>query len=263
MTHQYTENPNKPQHCIECGFHFNLHGPDAICEACPNVGELHVFGKDGRVMALCQSCRDAEEQILLKDYTPPDVNSPEANKRVEEHNALHDVLKKAKEIDTSIRFTADMFNAKTIAIVDIKKAIDDDPTIENKNYKLAEFLKERIEHFNGVIFDTRRVLTDAFAEQKAAQIYMNELANRLRAEEREKLKIADITYDAKAPKTVKPKTIKVSNTSDEKEKIKKLCKELGIQEYTFTLVKLAKKWTVEETGNHFRRMINEGKSMSS
>lgn len=194
----------------------------------------------------CETCEKTELEIKCwfsnmyqcDECHAKDVahNSPEAQAaRGEVYKAEQKVLDEARAIDASIVVKTDLFNAATIAIVDLKKSIDLDESITNKPYVLAEQLKARFEHFKTVVFDLNQQLVEAGNQQKAIQVYLNNLANSLRAEEREKLKIADINYKPNLVKNPTIKTLKTSGTSSKKAtkaEIKKAATELGIPEFT-------------------------------
>jgi hypothetical protein len=201
------------------------------CESCPKTDtEVKCwFGN----MFQCDECH-------AKDMAH---NSPEAQEaRGQAYKQEQSILAEAKAIDDSIQVRSDLFNAATVAIVDIKKAIDADESITNKPYKLAETLKARFEHFKNIVFDLNQQLVEAGNQQKAIQVYLNNLANTLRAEEREKLKIADINYkpnQVKSPTVKSIKTVGTTNKKATKAEIKKAANELGIPEFTlasFTLM---------------------------
>jgi hypothetical protein len=168
----------------------------------------------------------------------------------------------ARQIDNAISVRTDLFNAATVAIQSLKENIDLDTGIINKPYALAEQLKNRFEHFKSVVFDLNEKLVAAGNEQKAIQIYLNNLANTLRAEEREKLKIADINYKPNVVKPIKPTAIKTAKGKFNKAEISKYAKELGVAEFTLQMLVVSKGITPEAAANMLRKSINEAKSES-
>lgn len=195
------------------------------CEACPTtLASLVLTGKKlifFKGTWFCPSCHAKEVELT-------EISAKEADKRVEESraqsNSLVDI---SRQIDQTIQLREDVFNAHTVAIMDLKKAIDEDTTIENKPLFLAEELHKRYSHLAKVVFDARSMIVDATNQQRAIHTYMATLSNQLRAEEREKLKLQDINYH---PET--PKTPKVRGTSSKPRTAKKIatlaeCKEMA------------------------------------
>ena len=159
----------------------------------------------------------------------------------------------------------DLFNAATVAIVDLKKSIDDDISIPNKPYTLAEELKRRFEHFKTVVFELNQQIVDAGNNQKAIQVYLNQLANQLRSEEREKLKISDLSYQPVKVKPVTPKGIKTTGTRKsgrlDKTELRKVASELGVPEFSLQMIVVSKGVTIIEAGRILKASIESAKSI--
>ena len=210
-------------------------------------------------MWFCDECWATEEASQAS------ITAEQKQVRVEKFNESVEskVIDASRVIDNSIQVRTDLFNAATTAIVDLKKAIDENPEIANKPYALAEELTTRFNHFKQVVFDAQQQIMEAGNHQKAIQVYLNQLANSLRAEEREKLKIADINYK---PATVKPTVKRVStsqtkkSTKLDKAELRKFAAELGVSEFTLQMVVVSKGITVEAAANILRRSIAETKS---
>lgn len=271
MNHDFQPNPSEPLKCIDCGYPIEQHGPNAVCESCANIGQLNPFGLGNKMALLCRDCIEREKQVLLeqgqKDMA--EFQSPERQEaRLAEYNRVvkpyEHLIANARKIDESIHLSTDIFNAKTVAFTDLRDAINADESIsaDDKHFELARLCKERIAHFQKVIFDLDKAKIEAYSEQKSWHLQLNDLANRLRTDERERLRISDITYDVKMPKVVTPRTIKMSQNKATKAEIRALSVELKIPEFTLQLVATSKNWTAEQLGNHFRRTIKEGQSIS-
>jgi hypothetical protein len=238
----------------ECGIcHKDMiaHTDMATCECCHNVGPVEL--KYGN-MLMCKDCIIKEEKAYAENMTPEAQQS-----RVDAmNNNMNTALAAARAIDDSITVRTDLFNAATVSIDELKKAIDTDTSITNKHYALAEELSRRLAHYKQVIFEAQETIVKEGNNQKATQVYLNQLANKLRAEERERLKIADINY--KPPmKSVKVSAVRNSKKFDKVE-VRKLAAELGVQEFTIQMLVLSKNMTVTEVGNMLRKSINEAKS---
>jgi len=272
MNHTFNPSPLNTDNCSICRYSEHQHSSEAICEACPNVGVVEQYkGINAPEMLLCRECiakEKAREQDFIEyalKYQTPELQ----NERLETHR-MNEALKAASKIDESVTVTTDLFNAKTVAILELKSIIDADPEIENKNYKLAEILADRQKHFSKIIFDKNQELIEAHNSQKAIQSYLNTLANKLHSEEREKLKLQDLNYKPDTTKIAKPKVIKTVGTGMKKESVaevrkalNELNKELGTDfpEFVIATMMLSKKLSLEGAINKLRLMTKESKSI--
>lgn len=219
-----------------------------MCGSVTNV--TPVFGN----MLMCPDCKEIEDKAYKANNTPEMQQS-----RVDSMNIT---LELSREIDNNIQVRTDLFNAATVSIVELKSAIDSDDSIINKPYALASELKDRFEHFKSVVFELGEKIVDAGNQQKAIQVYLNNFANQLRVEEREKLKIADINYQPTKPKSIKVPSVRVSKKLDKME-LAKYAKELGISEFTLQMVCVSQGIPLETAANKLRKSINEAKSESN
>jgi hypothetical protein len=207
---------------------------------------------------MCKSCYDKEISLQAQNNTPE-----KQQERIDlANNRMNVALQSAREVDARILVRPDIFNAATVAIVELKQIIDSDGSIENKNFKLAEVLLERFEHFKTVIFEANETVVQATNNQKAIQIYLNQLANQLRAEEREKLKIQDINYKPKEVKPVKPRAIKTAKPKLDKAALRKYAAELGISEFMLQTIVVSRGVSVEQAADILRKSIKESISES-
>lgn len=214
------------------------------------MGKVEIFAG----MALCRACVVKELESVKAHQSP--------EKQQERINNFQSLVEKSREIDNAIEVRSDIFNAQTVAIVELKAAIESDATIQNKPFALASELDKRYKHLKDVVFGLTQQIVDKTSEQKAIQIYLNQLSNQLRAEEREKLKLTDITYQPKPIKPVKPKTIRTASAKLDKAMLRKFANELGVAEFTLQMLVVSKGITVEAAANLLRKTINEGKSES-
>lgn len=173
-------------------------------------------------------------------------------------------LQAAAHIDNTIQVRTDLFNAHTVSIINLKAEIDNNPEIPNKPYVLAEQLVERFEKFKAVIFEYNEKIVEANNAQKAIQVYLNGMANQLRSEEREKLKIADISYQPTKVKPVKPAAIKTTGTKKatklDKVELRKYAAELGVAEFTLQMVVVARGITIQEAAEMLKKSIAAAKT---
>lgn len=242
------------------------------CEVCdlPDMACTLHYGN----VWYCDSCW-AKEVESTKIHMSPEAQQA----RVDAYNArvnadlaaragnqaiipINTVLKESREIDSAIQVRTDLFNAATKTINELKAAIDADENITNKPYALAEVLKERFDHFKAVVFETNQILVDASNNQRAIQTYLNTLANQLRAEERERLKIADINYKPAPPKTPKEKKIGTTSTKKKLDKaaLKKYAMELGIAEFTLQALCVSQGISAEDAYKKVKASLDAAKA---
>lgn len=218
------------------------------CEVCPNTN-THITKHYGNIW-FCDTCWEKE----IKHQSPEMQQA-----RVEAYRAS---VESSRAIDAKVEVRTDLFNAATESILNLKKMIDENPTITNKPYEVAKQLLDRFNHFKKVIFDMNEQIVAANNEQKAIQVYLNQMANTLRQAEREELKIADINYKPEPVKPHKPKAIKTSGTSKkiDKKLVAQYAKELGVSDFTLQMV-ATQMGDLEKAVNKLRQSIAESKSM--
>jgi hypothetical protein len=198
---------------------------------------------------LCESC--AARTIEITNEIEERMN------KMPELSGLSDRM--MKEIDSTIRISTDVFNAKMLPIEELRKQIEADDSIENKHFKLAEFLTQRFTHLKKVVFEKKTEMEVMAAEQRAIQVYLNNLANKLKQEEREKLRIQDINYKPDSPKKVKTPSLK---KKIDKKEIRKYALELGIEEYTLQIFCISKNISVADAAFMIKKQIDEAKNES-
>jgi hypothetical protein len=230
------------------------------CEVCPKT-EIEISVHYGNLW-MCDKCWSKELALKTENDKPENVAS-----RIEatRHNPIESkLIETSKAIDNSIQVRTDLFNAATVAIMDIKKSIDDNTEIQNKPYTLATTLLERFNHYKQVVFELNEQIIEAGNQQKAIQVYLNQLANSLRAEERAELKIADISYKPQPPKSTSVKTIKTTSKSKKFDKVelRKYAAELGVAEFTLQSFVVSQGLTVAEAADKIRKSIAAAKSQS-
>lgn len=252
MDHSFAPSIGNPALCNKCHRGEIAHGDNAECESCPNKGKMELFAD----MLLCNDCLQKELDAFNEHQSE--------EKQQERVNTYNELVGKSREIDAAVQIRSDIFNAHTVAIINLKAEIDNNPEIENKNFYLASELDTRYKHLKDVIFGHNQAILDATNEQKSIQTYLNNLANQLRAEEREKLKLSDISYKPATIKPLKPKQIKTVKL--DKVMLRKYAHELTLElgqpvpEYMLQILVTSRGLSVEDAANVLRKSINEGKS---
>jgi len=227
------------------------------CEVCNTKGDW--FKHSG--MYMCPVCRDMEMALQAKSLAT-------ANKRVADsktdmlerlantvESSLNPIENLASElpIDTTIKVRDDIFNIKTLSIVDMKAQIDADSTIVNKHFELAARQKARFLHLRTTLFDVRELEVDITSEMRTIQTFFNTHVNNLRTAEREKLKLSDISYQPTAPKP-QAKTRKPKAPKFDKVELARLAKEIGIPEFTIQTICVSKGMTPQEAVDWLKKL---------
>jgi hypothetical protein len=172
------------------------HTAAARCEACDKMGPCEIFGNPSNPRAL----------MLCPDCTKLEID---ANTRVMAETQLT-MLEKAKEVDNSIRYSGDLFNAETVAIEAVRAEINAEAISEvEKHNKFQSFLAERIETYMAAIKQKDDEKFALVARQQANLQSLRAFGNELRKDLREKFKHNDVNYQpvqiVKTPKITKPK----------------------------------------------------------
>lgn len=212
MDHEFQASLTDSKACIRCKRGYRDHSKIAQCEACPNVGPCELFAD----MLLCAKCYAAELKAV-HDYQAPELQEA----RLQEYHKqvrLNELLADAAKQDQTVTLVSDLFNAETKSLIELLTAIDSSD-IENKPYARAEFTVNRIKTFQQALFEAKNKVVELENAIRADQVYLNQEANKLRDEERTKLKIADITYQPATPKTPKPKSDKGTKAAKKSSKV--------------------------------------------
>ena len=210
----------------------------------------------------CDYCENIATKKIGDTYVC-DTHINEVGKKPVEPSPINvnEVLRNARNVDTSIQTRPDLFNAETVAIAALLKAIDEDAAITNKPFAKATVIQERINHQKQVIFELNAKVVDENSKQRAQQQALNNLANQLRQDEREKLRLQDINYkprDVRMPVT--PKSLKLTTKRIDKKELREAARKLGIAEFTMQLVITQKNFTVQQAVEFFEKQIASMKS---
>lgn len=198
MRHNHQPSIADSNICKICKYVELDHSDHATCEACGNTGTCDiVFGN----ILMCMDCQalesKAQAELVAGADSRVEKSRNDSNARV--------TLAKAMQVDQSIQIIQDIFNAETVAIVEIKSAIDADESVVEKHFLLARAIEERFSHFQVIIDAARDTMVEAQSKQRAIQQYYNDLANRLRVEQREQIKLKDVNYKPLEKRISKPK----------------------------------------------------------
>lgn len=219
------------------------------CEVCEQFPHAFKYG-----MWLCQSC-------LVKEGNQRAINQFEMKKR-----ALA-TLDKSDKINSDLKIKEDIFNAETLSLVALEKAVieanNDIPETE-AYYKFASRVKDQIGEYKKLISQKHEEILDIGSRVRASQQHLNNVANKLRAEVREEFKLRDAAYKpevvkVKPVKTLKPTSSKALGKAVIRERVAKLQAEgiLIANEYLFTMQLIRHNNDVDKAEAWIRRSFKE------
>lgn len=227
--------------CAKCRRPEIDHTDHAVCEACPNIGPCQMY-PDVNGILLCQSCIDREEMIRNSESSQI--------KRVEEMKADATTrMEAAQSVDRSIQMRSDVFNAQTVSIIELKQIIDVDTNIkpEEKHFALAKVLTERLNQFKKAIFEKNEEMVNMVNQQRAVQTYLNDLANKLRKEQREEIHLRDVSFPVAPIKSpTKPRNSGAPTKKFDKTEVRKFAALAGMPDSVIQMTCIAKNITPEQ-----------------
>ena len=252
MKHSFilTNDSNK---CNKCHRPEIDHTDFATCESCPTIGPCELY-PDINGSLLCQECIDKEETLRLSPEMQQKRVDELRERSKREQNPSQILLNEVKNINNHIQTRSDVFNAKTIAIKEIQLTIDADDSVTDKHFTLASALTDQLNGIKSAIFSKGEELTILNNEQNAVQTYLNTLLNKLRVEQRDKLKLADINYQPNPTKIVKPRSAPVKKF--DKAELFKYAAESGFPSQALQQVCISKNMTPEQAAKHLTDIVN-------
>src|SRR3990167_1267217 len=191
MNHPFTKSIDNAALCSICAFDFLSHTHAARCSICGKIGEVQVYDK----VLKCNSC-----------ITDSEVGK---NELIQDADVFLRLVR--SEEDASIRYSGDVFNAKTISNHKVKDIIfaDDKLNDEEKHQKYFSFLADRYTHFQQVIFDHSSIVHDANVDVIVISNELRAFGDKVREETRNRIKQADEFYaPAIINKPITPKVVK-------------------------------------------------------
>lgn len=235
MNHSFVPSQLDTNKCASCRRSQIDHSELAKCDCCDDyIGKCELIDD----MLMCPRCTKRQAEITAELAQHKD--NPYKHKH--------------EDLDTSIQTSKDFWNSRIASFEHLKKAIDDDITIIEKEWELAQRVKNRIGHLKEVLFPQRKLELEAVVtEHRMLQTQLNVLASKITKEQREKLKISDINYVPTIPKISKPKAPSIKKF--DKVELRKYAAELGVGEYTLQGLAVAKNITVAEAAGILRESL--------
>lgn len=173
------------------------------CECCSTQNTKETPLRLFMAMWMCPNCVDTNKRLQAESEANAENRVKAEQNRAAEQLAVNKILKEAQTIDSKIEVKTDLFNAETVALIDIQKAIEADDSVTNKNAAVAEAMLTRYQLYREKIFANNAENVELANKQNAIQKYLNELKNKLTEAERERYKLLDANY--------KPNQVKISN----------------------------------------------------
>lgn len=209
----------------------------------------------------CDYCERTDSIRQIGDNFVCPEHIGELNK---ERISANEVLRQSRDVDNRVQVSADIFNAATVAIVELEKAIDDDVAITNKPWAKAQVLLDRFQHFKNVQAQANQTIIEATNHQKALQTRLNVLANDLREEEREKLRLADLNYKPRNIKIpVTAKTIRLSKQKIDNVALRRYAAELNIPEFSMRAIAIQKNLSADGVYKLMKENIEKAKAATN
>ena len=221
MNHKFVANTSAPAICVKCSKDVVAHSEYATCEMCKKFPCVVNVVED---YLMCPACEFGELQAKqeLKDNHVSETPEPIARLENERFNAPSNQVEniaKGNGISplTDLPMGGDeFFNAETMATLELEKKIFSDDTIpqDKKWVFFVEQMQARRGHMQKALVESVALLKEIRSRDASINRSINLLASKLRASEKEKLKIQDINYVPVTPPkkvaartTVKDKTI--------------------------------------------------------
>jgi hypothetical protein len=195
-------------------------------------------------MWLCVPCRDVEIKVM------------------EQTKEVGSIIDSSRKIDESIELKTDIFLAKSIPAKELYASIQQDDSIpeDQKDYQFTKVCYDRFQHFQKVVFDTRKSLSDAENELRMWQVNVQTSAGKLRTELREHFKNLDISYEPRKLKTPKPAVQKTSPAKKfSKAEVNEAAKKYNVPAANLQMVATARNMTADEAGKFLSNLLSSGK----
>lgn len=213
------------------------------CEVCDRV-DIEVWQMHGNIM-MCQDCKTKEETVQSK--------------------IDNIVIHNSRMVDTSIELKQDIFNAKTVALQELRSAFEHDENIpsDKKEYEYAKECLLRLQGLQKAIFEERQSLLDKENEARAIQTAIQTSAGKLREDLRAQFKLQDITYQP-VVKTIKPKKPHAPSVTSKGKlnEVKEAAKKYGVDPIGVQAMVVSRHMSADDAAREFARMLGKDTSVN-
>lgn len=155
----------------------NINTKTGDCDCCERTNVALTRSTEQAGMMQCSVCYTDEQAAIAK------------RRSVE-------VIEQSIAIDETIVLQKDIHNASTVAFIELRAAIQNNDAIpaDQKEYELVKMAAERIKIVKAAIIADEQALMAKKNEHHAWITQVQEVASRLRADYREKIKQYDLSY---------------------------------------------------------------------
>lgn len=242
MKHKYQPSALDATKCgySHCNRGLMAHTDMASCEACPNIGPCDIWAD----MLLCVSCH-AKEVAITNEYQSVEKQA----ERLEVYQNGVEIKRNETIINSrivldNIHTPGDLMVADTVSIKEIKESIASDDSIptDQKLFVECSTLDYHIKRLKQVIFEKNKETMTLHMNQRDIQTYLNTQTNKLREEEREKLKLVNIEYNPGVSKP-KPKSEASKKKAFDKAELVHYANELNVPMSALQMICVKKNYT--------------------
>jgi len=182
-------------------------GNSSKCSTCDGMIEDHTcVEKDCESCgAVASECYQTKENMFLCAVCSRQHYTAQALSEYDKNGA----------IDISyVRNYGDFFNAEISSFVDIKKGIDADESVIDKDARFAELVATRRNHLVEIVKSYNDALFQVNQELAASETMLTNIGARARDDIRKRLQEHDEKYKPVVAKAVKPKVAKKATTAE-------------------------------------------------
>lgn len=212
MNHKFLPSQLNITVCAKCKRNMMAHLPNAECEACGKCDIMLVTNEDGSTkqksaleivndILMCRSCLSKElEAPTIKEIIPETITKLEEQLFNKPSDQIEKIIKSNVFADLP-QNQNEFFNAEVVDHVALEQKIMNDGDIPNdkKFMFLAQQLQMRQQHLGKILLQVKEIWLETKNRSAAVHQDLNILAGRLRKEEREQLKIQDVSYVPSLP----------------------------------------------------------------
>jgi hypothetical protein len=221
------------------------------CEAGCESTQVEVWVTRGNIL-MCASCKAEDDAIATMQ---------------EEAIAGNKLLQQLRAVDNASELKADIFNANTVAIVELKGAIWADVNIPDarKQYVYTQELARHLDIQQKKVFDKRAELTVEESIARRWQTAAQEAAGKLTAVEREHFKKLNMAYQPTSVKSVKPAkagkpTTKAPSYRKQGGEYKEVAERYGVNPEMIRIMVIHRGMTIEAAGKEAAEIMARNKS---
>jgi hypothetical protein len=199
------------------------------CECCPNTN-VQLYIRHGN-MAMCEECAKKEDSLVK--------------------SAKH-IIEVSQKIDTTIEVKADIYNAQTVSLTELRGAIWADVSItdSDKEYTYAKETQKRLLHIQKVIFDSK-------IAERVLQTELQQSVSRQTEARRAEFKNFDVNYRpttiTKKEKTTKP--AKQGKKSFNKQELNDACKKYGVPASGVQSIVISRNMSYDAAAKHLAGLM--------